>query len=409
MKEVGFAVVGVRNFADSYLNNIAELEEEGEIKLTAVVVKDQIKNAKKVRDLRGRGIAIYNSYETLLKEAKASVDIIGLPISIPTHSRLAIKGMQAGYNILLEKPPAPTIQELDAMIKTEKETGKFVSIGFQFIHSTTIRKIKHFILDGKLGEVKEIAAKGFWPRFKSYYDRNDWAGKSVYQGQLVLDGPIHNAFAHYLNNMIFLAGSDLNSSAQLKQIRAELYRAHSYIEADDTSCLAAETTTGTKIYFYVTHVPEKTRHPYMEIIGTKGKIKWHMENEVTKIELNNGQIIEFDCEDLNPHQEVFRVAAAKQLGLIENLYCTPENTRSFTIAINGAYDSAKKIKVIPHQLIKEFTNDQGEYQTVLPGIDSLIDKAFEARKLLSDLNEVDWAAQSEWINLENYNIFNPFI
>lgn len=57
MKEVGFAVVGVRNFADSYLNNIAELEEE----------------------------------------------------------------------------PASTIQELDAMIKTEKETGKFVSIGFQFI------------------------------------------------------------------------------------------------------------------------------------------------------------------------------------------------------------------------------------------------------------------------------------
>ncbi|RCW55410.1 Gfo/Idh/MocA family protein [Halanaerobium sp. ST460_2HS_T2] len=408
MEEVGFAVVGVRNFADSYLHNLEELEAEGKMKLTAVVVKDQVKNAEKVRELRHKGIAIYSSYESLLKDAKNSVDIIGLPVSIPTHAEMAIEGMKAGYDILMEKPPAPTVQQLDAIMKTEKETGRFTSVGFQFIHSNTIRKIKQFILEGKLGEIKEIAAKGFWPRFKSYYDRNDWAGKSIEMGKLVLDGPMHNAFAHYLNNMIFLAGNDMQSSAALKRVRAELYRAHSYIESDDNSCLEAETTTGTKIYFYVTHVPEKLRHPYMEIVGTEGKIEWHMEEEKTKIELNNGQVIEMDNEGLNPHQEVFRIAADKKLGLIEELYCTPENTRSFTVAINGAYDSAKKIKAIPQDLVEEFTNDEGEYQTVLKEIDDLIDQAFAERKLISDLEQVDWAVKTEWINVENYTAFNPF-
>ena len=71
MSEVGFAVVGVRNFAGSYLRNIEDLEAEGKMKLTAVVVNDQVNNADKVRELRHKGIAIYSSYENLLKEAKA--------------------------------------------------------------------------------------------------------------------------------------------------------------------------------------------------------------------------------------------------------------------------------------------------------------------------------------------------
>ena len=406
MSKVGFAVVGVRNFAESYINNILDLEKEGKMKLTAVVVNDQVKNADKVRELRKKGIRIYSSYENLLKRGKAYVDIIGLPVSIPTHSEMAIKGMKAGYNILLEKPPAPTVQEVDEMIKTAEDTGRFSSIGFQYIHSRTIRKIKRFILDGKLGEIKEIATKGFWPRFKSYYERNNWAGKSVSLGQLVLDGPMHNAFAHYLNNMIYIAGSDMQSSAKLKRVKAELYRGHSYIEADDNSCLKAETTTGTEIYFYVTHIPEEKRDPIMEIVGTKGKISWNMDEE-TKIELNNGETIEFDNEGLNPKKEVIRIAADKHLSLIEDLYCTPENTREFVTAINAAYDSAKKIKEIPQDSIKEFVNEEDEYQTVFPGVDQLIDKAFAERKLLSDLDQ-DWTVSTDWINVENYTAFNPF-
>lgn len=407
MKKVGLAVVGVDNFAKFYLDKIKELEEEGQIKLTAVVIKNQIKNADRVRSLRSQGITIYNSYHKLLKESKPFVDIICLPVSIPSHSNMAISGMKSGYNILLEKPPTPTVQELDAIIKTEKETGRFCSIGFQFIHSHTIRKIKKFILAGKLGNIKEIAAKGFWPRFKSYYERNHWAGKSVYMGQLVLDGPMHNAFAHYLNNMIYIAGPAMNSSASLKKIRSELYRAHSYIESDDTSCMQLETANGINIYFYVTHSPEELRHPYMEIIGEKGKIEWKMQNEETIIKLDNEKVIKFDNDNIDPYKEEFRIAAKKQLGKIDNLYCTPKNTRNFVVAINAAYDSAKKIKAIPKNLINEFINDDHQYQTILTGIDQIFDKAFAERKLLSDL-DIDWSVKTKWINVENYSCFNPF-
>lgn len=106
-----------------------------------------------------------------------------------------------------------------------------------------------------------------------------------------------------------------------------------------------ETANGTNIYFYVTHSPEKLRHPYMEIVGEKGEIKWTMENEKTVIKLNNEKVIKFDNNNIDPYKEEFRIVAKKQLGKIDNLYCTPENTRNFVVAINGAYDSAKKLKL----------------------------------------------------------------
>ncbi|PRX28285.1 putative dehydrogenase [Orenia metallireducens] len=406
MSKVGFAVVGVRNFANNYIKNIKKIEKEGLVKLTAVVVTDQVNNADRVRELRNEGIKIFGSYEQLLQEGNGCVDVIGLPVSIASHAEMAIKGMKAGYNVLLEKPPAPTVEEVDEIIKAEKETGKFCSIGFQFIHSHTIRKIKKYILDGKLGEIKEIACKGFWPRYKSYYTRNDWAGKSIHNGKIILDGPMHNAFAHYLNNMLFLAGESMNQSAKPKRVRAELYRAHTYIEADDNSCMEVETEAGTKIYFYVTHVPKVRRDPYIEIVGSKGKVAWYFD-ETTKISLDNGEVIEFDNEGILPKEEVFRIAAKKHKGEIEELYSTPTNTRNFVVAINGAYDSAKKIKAIPTGCVEEFTNDDGEFQSVLEGIDEMIDQAFEERKLFSDL-DIDWAEKTEWVNVEDYKGFNPF-
>jgi len=47
-----------------------------------------------------------------------------------------------------------------------------------------------------------------------------------------------------------------------------------------------------------------------------------------------GTVLEFDNQGVNPHLEVFRVTAQKQLGLIEELWSTPANSRPFVVAIN---------------------------------------------------------------------------
>jgi predicted dehydrogenase len=405
MGKVGFAVVGVRNFAQNHIEYITQLEQEGLAELRAVVVRDQESSSDTVRSLAARGVTLFSSYDQLLQAGKGFVDIITLPVAIHTHYQLAKDGLEAGYNLVLEKPPVPTVQQLDELIKVEQESGRFVTVGFQMIHSRSLRRLKSIILEGRLGQLTAITCRGYWPRTDGYYRRNNWAGKLIVDGSLVLDGPMHNALAHYLNNMLYIAGPNMDSSAELRFVRAELYRARPFIESDDTSCLEAETTSGVKIYFYVTHCPERQLDPVMEIVGTNGTAYWYY-SEATEIVYKNGTRETFTSEGVNPWVEVMRISALVHQGEVERPYSTLANSRSFVVAINGAYDSSRYIGTIPEHYVR-YLGTGDERRAVVAGIDDLLDRACADRKLLSELN-VYWARRTWRVNVEGYQKFNPF-
>ncbi len=402
---VRFAIVGVRNFAHSHYKRVKELEATGEGKVVAVVVTDQERNAERVAELKAEGVTIYKSYDELLEKGKDTVDIITLPVSITTHAKLAAEAMLSGYNVIMEKPPVPTVDEMDYLRSIEKKTGKFCSVGFQFMHAHTIHKLKEMLLDGQLGKIKNIACRGYWPRLKKYYDRNPWAGRIIYHGQLVMDGPVHNALAHYLQNMIFLAGQTKEDSAELKTVRAEMYRGHTFIQSDDTTCLELETVDDIKIYFYVTHCSDVNYGPIMEIVTDKAVITWD-NKENTKITYNDGKVVEFDGEGSDPYLEVFRMPAKKHRGLLDHLPSTLDNTRSFQVAVNGMYLSSKKVREIPAEYISEFPEND-DVRTLCKDIVKLMDQAHDQRKLLSDIG-VEWAVKTEAVNVEGIEEFNPF-
>lgn len=408
MKLTRYAVIGIRNFAKTYIENLIKLEREGSVALTAVVVTDIEKNQIRTEELRQKGIHIFCSFDELLAEGKDKIDVIILSTSIYSHGELAEKALQNGFNVLLEKPPVPTIDELDCLIEIEKSSKGFCSIGFQFHYSTTIRTLKDMVVSGRLGRILEISCKGYWPRYRSYYNRNAWAGKTFFNGRIILDGPITNGFSHYLNIMLYLASDKENCSAQVKTVRAELYRAHSYIQCDDTSCLELETSEGTIIRFYVTHAPSGTSNPYMELTTTEARIRWWYDNERTEIDFNNGRKEMYNNTGVDPWLNVLRITAKVDQGLLPTPYSTLENSRAFIVAVNGAYESARQIITIPSNHVSEFFNNEGEYMTVLQDIERNMDEAFEKKVLLSDLS-IPWAIKTETVCMNDYTTFNPFL
>ena len=381
MRKVRFAVVGVRNFAAQHIKRIKVLVNEGLADLAGVVVRNQQIEDPLFEQLKQEGVRIYSSLDELLVAGQGLVDIITLPTSIHTHSELAAKCMKAGFNVVLEKPPVPTVQQVDELIRVEQETKRFCSLGFQFIHSNSIRQLKNLIVQGKLGSIIEISCKGYWPRDKQYYQRNPWAGRVIKDGYVLLDGPMHNALAHFLNNMLYLSSSQPQDSGKLKTVRAELYRANPYIQSDDTSCLLGETVDGTKIYFYVTHCSQNRVDPYMEIVGTKGKAIWKF-NETTIVQLDDGEEIKFGNGGMRSLGRGYAGSCPGYLGELEKPYSSLENSRSFVVAINGAYLSSEKIRPIPEEYVSEHPT---ESRFVVKDIDNLLDQAFAQRKLLSEL------------------------
>jgi len=150
-----------------------------------------------------------------------------------------------------------------------------VMVGFQHVAARELQRIKQILVSGRLGKVKQLTTFGIWPRADVYYGRNDWAGKlKSRNGDWVLDSPANNAFAHYLNISLFLAGRSFGQAADAVAMEAELYRARPTIDTFDSCAIRVETATGVKILALFCHTAEKSLEPAIRIDCEKGTIRW---------------------------------------------------------------------------------------------------------------------------------------
>jgi len=92
----------------------------------------------------------FGSYEELL--ADPDIDIIYNPLPNALHAEWTIKALEAGKNVLCEKPLATTTEEVEAIIAAVKRTGKTVEEGFMYRHSPQTLKVKELIDSGTIGK-----------------------------------------------------------------------------------------------------------------------------------------------------------------------------------------------------------------------------------------------------------------
>src|SRR3954470_12008766 len=64
--------------------------------------------------------------EMLAKEKPDLVDICTPP---KTHAQLAVQALQAGANVLIEKPMAQSVEECDAIVNAARENNRQVCVG----------------------------------------------------------------------------------------------------------------------------------------------------------------------------------------------------------------------------------------------------------------------------------------
>jgi len=94
------------------------------------------------------------SYEALLNDPE--IDVIYNPLPNSLHAEWTIKALQAGKHVLCEKPMAVTLKDMDAIIKTSKQTGRIVAEAFMYRHHPQTLKVKEIVDSGKVGELQLI-------------------------------------------------------------------------------------------------------------------------------------------------------------------------------------------------------------------------------------------------------------
>ncbi len=105
----------------------------------------------------------YKDDVEMLADKSLKLDCVSICTYNRQHAPCAIHALEAGVNVLLEKPMCITTEEAIEIIKAEKKSGKVLSIGFQPRFNKNMQKIKKIVESGELGDISYIQT-GAGPR-----------------------------------------------------------------------------------------------------------------------------------------------------------------------------------------------------------------------------------------------------
>jgi predicted dehydrogenase len=85
--------------------------------------------------------------------ADPTIDAVSVCTANTSHAEISIAALKAGKHVLCEKPMATTLEDCEAMVKTARETGKFLMVGQNQRLARAHVKAKELIQEGLIGEI----------------------------------------------------------------------------------------------------------------------------------------------------------------------------------------------------------------------------------------------------------------
>lgn len=398
--ELSVVLVGIGGYGNLYVEALLNKGQERGVKIVGAV-DPKPENCKYYEQLKELDIPFFGSLEEFYAQSKADLAVISSPIHF--HSEQTCLALENGSHVLCEKPIAATVQEVKKMMEVRDRTGKFVSVGYQWSNSCAIHELKKDIMAGVLGKAKQLRTIILWPRNDDYYQRAFWSGRiKDRSGRWILDGVASNATAHYLHNMFYVLGSELDRSAVPVEVEAELYRANN-IENYDTAAIRAYTEEGAELLYLGSHAIKEQLDPVFH---------YQFENATVvfgdpDIEETSSNIVAFFNDGTkknygNPFEDVMRklwIAVDAVRGEAQ-IPCGLEAASSHVICINAAQESINPV-VFPSNIVKR---EEEKKLTWVEGLAETLKECYAAGKMPTELG-ADWAKLGKKIDVRGYDYF----
>jgi predicted dehydrogenase len=347
---ISIGLIGVTGYGQVHLEQILSLQQMGRVRLSAVTVNGPGDLQSIPEEVSNSGIPLYTNYKDMLHAHGGRLDLCCIPTPIHLHSVMSVDCLRAGAHILVEKPLAGSIEECRMIRRVQQETGLTVAVGFQNVYDPSSCRIKERLLNGAIGPIRRMSGYGLSPRSLKYYNRNLWAGKLHVDGHPVLDSPVNNAMAHYLQWLLFIGGSDMRESLRPVRVESEMFRANP-IEGPDTVNLRVSTEEDIDLRFVVSHASDVRVPVRLAIDGEQGSITWREDGDA-EIKTRAG---EAERIPIPSHREmqmrlVERVIAYLETG--NGIICTPEHAEMHTRCVVGGHVSGN-VGAIPECYVGE--------------------------------------------------------
>lgn len=211
------AIIGLGKVSGIHARALANLPES---EFTAVCSSKKEKADAYASEF---GVKGYTDVTEMVAREKIDLAIICTPH--PFHREPAIRAMEAGANVLIEKPFASSLEDCDAMLDAARKYNRQTGVICQRRWYKPVQRVKAAIDSGKIGKPVFGTVNMLGWRDEKYYKSDPWRGSWSGEG----GGVLVNQAPHQLDLLQWFMGE----IDELYGIASNLN--HPYIEVEDTA------------------------------------------------------------------------------------------------------------------------------------------------------------------------------
>ena len=146
---INIAQIGVGYWGPNLLRNLTANEN-----CSVKVVVDL--SEKRRRFVKGiyPSVNVTDKIEFVLNDPDISAVVIATPVT--SHFAFTMKALAAGKHVLVEKPMATSVEEVEQIGNLAKEKSLVAMVGHTFLYNAAVRYVKQLIDSGDLGDIRYI-------------------------------------------------------------------------------------------------------------------------------------------------------------------------------------------------------------------------------------------------------------
>lgn len=251
MEKIKVGVIGLGGVAQLvHLPNLIKLPN-AEISAVSEINKNRLQTISNKFHIKER----FTNYKEMLEKSDIEAVIIATPTN--THKEIAIDCLQAGKDVLVEKPLSRTYLEAKQVAEVAKKTKRKLMVGMNLRYRPDAMLLRSLINSNEIGE--PFYVKCGWVRKQSSSEK--WFTKKEESG----GGVIIDLGIHIMDLALWLL-----DYPEISSVSAQNF--HHYTKSvEDTSISCIKCNNSAVINMEVSwSLPIEKDHFFLDVFGTKG-------------------------------------------------------------------------------------------------------------------------------------------
>ena len=257
-----YALIGCGRIAVNHIK--AVLNNQLELVAVCDILPEKMETLLSKYDLQNDvSIARYTDYKKLLAE-HPELQLISIATESGLHAEITLACIDAGVNVIIEKPMAMNMADADEIIRRSGEKHVKVAACHQNRFNVAVQELRHALEAGRFGRLSHGSIHVRWNRDHSYYDQASWRGTWAQDG-----GCLMNQCIHGIDLLRWMLGDEVEEvyGATRRQF-------HDYLETEDVGLAVVKFKNGAiGTIEGTTNVYPKNLEETLYVFGEKGTVK----------------------------------------------------------------------------------------------------------------------------------------